>query len=121
MEQIEIVRTFLNGFNDPAEIRRSLDLLSDTYHFRNPMLELHSKEAFIDLANQIGGILTGVEILNIAQSGHWVAVRYSFSSSIEGLETNMATEWFRIEGDKIVESELIYDASKWRKVYAQMQ
>ncbi|MEM6261532.1 MAG: nuclear transport factor 2 family protein [Bacteroidota bacterium] len=117
----QIVQQFLEGFNDPTKIHASLELLADDYHFSNPVVSLTSKEAFIGLAQQIGEALTGVNILRMSQQGEWVAVWYEFTSDIPGVESNMATEWFRLESGKIKESCLIYDASEWRKVYARMQ
>jgi predicted SnoaL-like aldol condensation-catalyzing enzyme len=116
----EIVEQFLNGFNDPTQMQASLGLLADDYKFKNPMVELNSKAEFIALAKQIGAVLTGVNIINTAENGDWVAARYEFTSSIPGVESNMATEWFRLEDGIIRESQLIYDASEWRKIYAQM-
>ncbi|NAY91721.1 hypothetical protein GTQ34_07320 [Muricauda sp. JGD-17] len=121
MTNKQTVLTFLNGFNDPAQIGASLELLIDEYEFTNPMVELHSKAEFIALAQGIGEVLTGLEILNVAESGDWVTVMYNFKSNIPGLETTIATEWFRLKGGKIIESVLIYDASEWRKVYASME
>ena len=116
-----IVETFLEGFNDPTKIGKSLSLLADDYHFKNPMVELDSKEAFIALAHEIGQVLTGVEIIRMAGDGEWVAVSYIFKSELPGLERNAATEWFRVVDGQIKASHLIYDASEWRKVYAQME
>ena len=121
MTNQEIVTKFLNGFNDPTQIQKSLDLLADDYKFKNPMVELNSKAEFIELAKQIGAVITGIEIITIAENGNWVAVYYDFKSSIEGLESNSATEWFSIENGIIKESHLIYDTSKWRNFYAQMK
>jgi len=83
------------------------------------LIKLNSKAEFIPLAHQIAQVLTGVNVLNVAGHGNWVAVLYEFTSEIPGVESNIATEWFRIEGGLIVESQLIYDASEWRKVYEQ--
>ena len=121
MENKTIVSTFLNGFNDPSKINESLNLLSDNYRFKNPMVELNSKTEFIALAKDIGAVLTGVEILNISTNENWVSVLYIFKSSIPGVESNLATEWFKIEDNLITESHLIYDASEWRKISAQME
>ena len=121
MTNQEIVKTFLNGFNDPAKIQDSLALLADDYQFKNPMVELRSKAEFITLAQAIGSVLTGINIIRLAQNGEWVAAFYEFNSSISGVESNMATEWFRIENGMIKESQLIYDASDWREIYAQME
>jgi predicted SnoaL-like aldol condensation-catalyzing enzyme len=121
MTNPEIVETFLGGFNDPSKIQGSLALLADDYHFKNPMVELHSKAEFIGLAQQIGAVLTGVNIITMASNGDWVAVHYEFTSNIPGVESNLATEWFRVEDGLIRSSHLIYDASEWRKVYAQME
>lgn len=120
MTKQEIVTKFLNGFNNPESIQESLVLLADYYKFKNPTIELNSKAEFIELAKQIGAVITGIEIVHIAESGDWVAVLYIFKSSVEGLENNIGTEWFRIENGLIKESNLIYDASDWRKFYAQM-
>lgn len=120
MTNQEIVIQFLNGFNDASQIQQSLDLLADDYKFKNPIVELHSKKAFIDLAQKIGAILTGINILTTAENGQWVGAFYEFKSTIPELEVNAAAEWFRIEDGKIQESRLIYDATKWQKVYAQM-
>jgi predicted SnoaL-like aldol condensation-catalyzing enzyme len=121
MTNQEIVTKFLNGFNSPEEIKKSLDLLADDYRFKNPIVELNSKEEFIVLAKQIGAIITGIEIINIAENGNWIAVSYDFQSSVKGLESNTGTEWFRIENGLIKESNLIYDTAEWRKFYAQIK
>jgi predicted SnoaL-like aldol condensation-catalyzing enzyme len=117
----ETVVQFLDGFNHPEKMQASLDLLADDYKFKNPMIELDSKQAFIALAKEIGPFLTGVNLIRTAESGDWVIVFYEFKSTIPGLESNIATEWFRLEDGMIKESHLIYDATEWRKVYAQMQ
>ncbi|NJC25606.1 nuclear transport factor 2 family protein [Neolewinella antarctica] len=121
MTNQEIVKKFLNGFNNPAEIQESLDLLTADYKFKNPMVKLNSKTEFIELAKQIGAVITAIEIINIAENGNWVAVFYNFKSSVEGLESNTATEWFRVENGRIKESNLIYDASEWRNFYAKIE
>lgn len=121
MSNEQIVETFLNGFNDPTKIQESLALLADDYKFTNPIVSLNSKTEFIALAQEIGAVLTGVNLKRIASNGDWVATFYEFTSSIEGVESNIASEWFRIENGLIKESRLIYDASGWRKVYEQME
>ena len=121
MTNQEIVTKFLNGFNNPGEIQESLALLADDYRFKNPMVELNSKVEFIALAEQIGAVITGIEIINIAEKGKWIAVFYDFKSSVKGLELNTGTEWFRIEDGFIKESNLIYDTAEWRRFYEQMK
>lgn len=121
MTNQEIVTKFLNGFNNPEEIQESLALLAEDYRFKNPMVELHSKEEFIALAKQIAAVITGIEIIHIAENGNWIAVSYNFKSSVKGLESNTGTEWFRIEDGLIKESNLIYDTAEWRKFYAQLK
>lgn len=116
-----IVEKFLDGFNNSEKIQESLALLADDYKFKNPMVELNSKVEFIALAQEIGQVLTGVNIIRAAETGDWVGVYYEFKSSVPGLESNMATEWFRLKNGIIQESHLIYDASEWRKVYAAME
>ena len=121
MTNEEIVTKFLNGFNNPEEIQESLALLADDYRFKNPLVELNSKEEFMVLAEQIGAVITGIEIINIAENGNWIAVFYDFKSSIKGLESNTGTEWFKVQNGMIKESHLIYDTSEWRKFYEQMK
>lgn len=116
----EIVAKFLEGFSDPVKIGESMELLVKDYKFQNPLVKLNSKAEFIQLAKQIGQVLTGVNVIKIAGDGEWVAAYYEFTSAIPGVESNMATEWFRVENGMIQESLLIYDASEWRKVYAKM-
>lgn len=121
MTNQQIVKKFLNGFNNPAQIQESLALLADDYKFKNPMVELNSKAEFITLAKEIGAVITGVDIINICENGNWVATFYNFKSSISGLESNTASEWFRLEKGIIKESHLIYDTSEWQKFYEQMK
>ncbi|MEZ5018277.1 MAG: nuclear transport factor 2 family protein [Flavipsychrobacter sp.] len=121
MTNQEVVRTFLNGFNDPKQIKISLDLLAEDYKFKNPIVSLNSKAEFIALAKEIGSVITGIEIINMAENGNWVATFYNFNSSIQGLESNTASEWFKVENGIIKESHLIYDTSEWRKFYEQME
>ena len=120
MSNAETVEKFLNGFNNTEEIMASLALLADDYQFKNPMVELHTKAAFIALVQELSKVLTGVNVIRISQHGDWVATYYEFKSSIPGLESNYGSEWFRVENGLIRESHLIYDASEWRKVYAQL-
>lgn len=121
MTNQEIVTTFLDGFNDPTQIQKSLDLLADDYKFKNPMVELNSKAEFIQLAQEIGAVITGINIINISENSNWVATFYEFKSSIPGLESNIASEWFKVEDGIIKKSHLIYDTSEWRNFYAQMK
>lgn len=117
----EIVKKFLNGFNNPAQIQESFDLLADDYKFKNPMVELNSKVEFIALAQEMGAVITGIKIINITENENWVATFYEFKSSILGLESNLGSEWFRLENGIIKESHLIYDTSEWRKFYEKMK
>lgn len=121
MTNQEIVEKFLSGFNDPAKIGESLALLAEDYKFRNPIVQLKSKAEFIALAQEMGKVLTAVNIIRSSENGDWVAVFYEFNSSIQGLERNFGTEWFKIKDGIIKESHLIYDATEWRKFYAQMK
>lgn len=121
MTNQEIVKTFLNGFNDPTHLQESLDLLADDYKFKNPMVALNSKAEFIKLAQEIGAVITGIHVINIAENGNWVATFYEFKSSIPGLASNIASEWFKVEDGIIKESHLIYDTFEWRSFYEQMK
>lgn len=121
MTNQEIVEKFLSGFNDPSKIGESLALLAEDYKFKNPMVQLNSKVNFIALAQEMGKVLTAVNIIRISGDEDWVAVLYDFKSSIPGLESNLGTEWFKLKDGIIKESQLIYDASEWRKVYEQMK
>lgn len=121
MTNQEIVEKFLNGFNNPEKIQESLALLANDYKFKNPLVQLNSKAEFIALAQKMGAILTGVNLISSAENGDWVATYYEFKSSIPGLESNIGSEWFRLKDGLIQESHLIYDASEWRKVYEQMK
>ena len=97
MTNQEIVIQFLNGFNDPERIQESLALLADNYQFKNPMVTLNNKTEFIALATEMSKVLTAVKLISTAQNGDWVATYYEFQSSIPGLESNLASEWFRLE------------------------
>ena len=118
MKNQEIVQTFLKGFNNPSQIQVSLDLLVDDYKFTNPMVQLNNKSEFIELAGQIGAVVTSIEVLRIIEGENWVSTLYKFTTEIPGLESTIGSEWFKIHDEKIVESYLIYDTSEWRKFYA---
>lgn len=120
MTKTEIVQTFLRGFDQPEEINASIALLADNYQFKDPTVERNSKVEFLETAKELAKILTGVEIIRIAENEAWVSVFYNFKSNIKGLENNYGCEWFRVEDGLIQESQLVYDASEWRKVFAQM-
>ena len=120
MTDTEIVAKFLAGFNDPSQLQKAIALLDDNYKFKDPTVEHNSKAEFLVTAQELGKVLTGVEILRMAKNEEWVVVMYNFKSSIKGLENNFGTEWFKVKNGKIVESQLIYDATEWRKVFAQL-
>ena len=120
LSNTDIVLQFFEGVNQPEKIQASLDLLTDDYKFTNPMVSLSSKVEFINLMMEIGKVVTEVEMLHTSEEGDWVATFYIFKSNVPGVESNYASEWFRIENGKIQESKMIYDATKWRAIYAQM-
>lgn len=120
MNRTKIVTTFLEGFNDPAKLQASLDLLAEDYHFTNPVIETHSKVEFIKLAKKIATVVTGVRVIATADSSDRIATFYEFQTEIPGMEKTDASEWFSVVDGKIKESYLIYDATKWRKLYSQM-
>ncbi len=119
MISTEMVKTFLEGFNDPTKMKASFDLLADDYHFTNPIMETHSKAEFIQLAKKIGGVIEGIQIIATAESRDWVATFYEIQTKVSGLEKTDGSEWFRIVDGKITESYLVYDATAWRTLYAQ--
>lgn len=120
MTNTETVTAFLEGFNDPSKIQTSLDLLAEDYHFTNPIMETHSKAEFVKLAKKIGQVVTGLQIIATAESTDWVATFYAFQTDVQRVERTDASEWFRFVDGKIKESYLVYDASEWRRLYAQM-
>ena len=96
----------------------SLVLLADTYKFKGPIVQYNSKTEFIAAAKELGKILTGVQILKIAENGNTVGIMYNFKSDIPHLENNIGSEWFLTENGLIQESELVFDATEWRKIFA---
>ena len=121
MTNQEIVVTFLNGFNSPEKLQVSLDLLADDYKFKDPIMEHNSKKEFVQAAKELAKVLTDVNVLRTAENGNWVGAFYEFKSSIPGLESNHASEWFRVENGVIRESQLIFDATGWRKVFEEIE
>ncbi len=120
MNNTEIVSTFLAGFSNPEKLPESIALLADNYHFKDPIMEHHSKAEFLVTAKELGKVLTGVEVIRMAENKEWVGVVYNFKSNIPGLENNIGSEWFRVENGMIQESHLIFDATEWRQVFAKM-
>ncbi|MEL6254867.1 MAG: nuclear transport factor 2 family protein [Bacteroidota bacterium] len=122
LSNVQIVEKFFEGMNDPSKIQASLDLLTDDYAFKNPLVQLKSKGEFIALAGEIGKAVTGVKLKYIAENDqNEVVVLYEFTSSLPGMESNFATEWFWLKDSKIIASHMIYDTTEWRKVYTQME
>lgn len=120
MTHIEIVKTFLEGFSDPSTIQTSIDLLAEDYHFTNPIAETYNKAEFIKLAHKIGELIKSLQVIAVADSPDWIATFYEFQTEIPGIERTDASEWFSVVEGKIKESYLVYDATEWRKIYAQM-
>jgi hypothetical protein len=120
LKNIKIVETFLSGFNNPEKLPEAIALLADDYKFKDPTKEDHSKAEFLETAKELAKVLTGVEVIKIAENDESVAVLYNFKSNIEGLENNLGSEWFTLENGLIKESQLVYDATEWRSVFAQM-
>ncbi len=121
MTNIKIVEIFLSGFNNPKKLPEAIALLADDYKFKDSTKENHSKAEFLETAKELVKVLTGIEIIKMAENNESVADLYNFKSNIEGLENNLGSEWFRIENGLIKESQLVYDATKWWKVFAQMK
>ena len=111
MTNKEIVKKFLEGFNDKTKIEASLACLADDYRFKDPMVEHHSKQEFLKTAQEIGSLLEGVHIHRLAEDGDWVGVFYEF---IIAGKSHRASEWFRLEDGMIKESTLMYDPTPIR-------
>ena len=73
-------REVFRGMNDPSKIQASLDLLTDDYVFKNPLVQLKSKVEFIALAGEIGKVVTGVNVKHIASNEKGEVVVFTNSS-----------------------------------------
>ena len=120
MTNKEIAEAYLNAFNtkDHATMR---SLVHDDFSFHGPLMQHDSADSFFAAMQGMGDMFAGLQLHGTAQDGDWVGSYYIFKSTVPGLEETHTSEWFNIIDGKIKTSYVVYDATKWREVMAQME
>lgn len=107
MNTQEIALEFLSYFCS-GDLESMSDLLDDDFHFKGPLVECHSKEAYIDSLNDNPPIDCNIEVIKTFEDGDETCILYTFNKP--NITTPMA-QYFKFHKDKITETLLIFDTS----------
>ena len=94
---------FFKGQPDYDVVRK---LLHDDFSFTGPLMTATSADDFITQLKAMGEMNMRAEIHRLLDDGEYVAALYDFLGPMRKLSF---AEWFRVQDDKIVSSELHYD------------
>ena len=100
-----------------GDMSRARSHLADDLDFQGPIDRFSSADPFIAALTGFAGMLTRVELMQEFYAAGEAALLYDcVTASPAG--TIRTAEFFRLEGDKIVQIRLVFDASELRKLMA---
>ena len=110
MSNEQIVRSYLDAIvaHDTSAARACL---ADNFKFHGPLEQHDSADAFMAAFGNFMPSVTGIVVDRIVADGSDVVATYDFQTSLPGAEHTRTCEYFTLDGDKIVASQLYFDAT----------
>ena len=107
IKPIEIVKNYYGAF-DSHDFQRARSLMHDEFRFTGPMMEATSPEEFFAKMKDFDCEYKS-RIVHMVEDGDTVGVLLDCTFTRPFSATIRMSEWFRIDGDKIISSNLVYD------------
>lgn len=114
---VEIVEQYHGAFgNGDAATARSL--LADDLRFEGPIEQFDSADEYMQSVAKLAEIVTGTDVKTVVADGADVVTIYDLHTSTPAGTSHVA-EWARVEGGKIAEMRVFFDARPFAAMFEQ--
>lgn len=107
MKPIEIVRSYYAAF-DSHDMAKARALMHDRFRFVGPMMEAHSPQELFSKMKEFDCAFTN-RMIHMVEDGPTVGALFDCTFSRPFQARIRMSEWFTVEGGKILSSTLVYD------------
>lgn len=115
MNALEIGEAYLNAL-DKKDISKITSLADAGIHFKMPLTEVRERDSFMMAVRRMLANLKEIQVLSKFSSGNEAMFVYEAHFN-EPVGTVKTASLMTVEGDKIREMEVIFDARPFEKVY----
>ena len=103
------------GSGDPATAR---SLLADDLHFEGPLDRFERTDDYMQSLAKLAPILTGTDVRKVVVQGEDVVTIYDLHTNTPA-GTSRVAEWARVDGGKIAEMRIFFDARPFAAMFEQ--
>jgi predicted SnoaL-like aldol condensation-catalyzing enzyme len=107
MKPIDVVRSYYAAF-DAHDFAKARTVMHDRFRFVGPMMEAGDPDDFFAKMRGFDCSFTN-RIVHVAENGDTVGTLFDCTFSKPFRATIRMSEWFTVEGGKIMTSTLVYD------------
>jgi hypothetical protein len=117
MQPREVVQAYLDAV-EARDFECARRYLADVhFHYRSPISGFDNADAFIADVSRIGAILEKIVRRKTFVEGDEVCSILDFVTRLSGPETTAVVQVARVEAGKIVDLEVLFDASRYRELF----
>lgn len=107
MKAIDVVKSYYAAF-DAHDFARARAIMHDRFHFAGPMMEASDPEDFFAKMQGFDCAFTN-KIVHMVEHANTVGALFDCTFTKPFKATIRMSEWFTVEGGKILSSTLVYD------------
>jgi hypothetical protein len=111
----EVVERYKQAFGS-GDVQTARSLLADDLHFKGPIEEFHSADAYLQSLAKLSQIVTGMDVQKVLANGSDVVTIYDLHTNTPAGTSNIA-EWATVRDGKIVELHVFFDARPFAAMF----
>src|SRR5262245_17014560 len=111
----EVVEQYQRAFGS-GDLETARSLLADDLHFKGPLEEFDSADAFMQSVARLAQIITGTELKKVIADGNDVVTIYELRTSTPAATSDVA-EWATVKNGKIAEIRVFFDARPFAAMF----
>jgi ketosteroid isomerase-like protein len=101
-----------------GDIATARTLLADDLHFEGPFEEFDNADDYMQSIGRLAQIVTGTDVKKVLATGNDVVTIYDLHTNTPA-GTSKIAEWTTVEGDKIAEIRVFFDARPFAPMFEQ--
>jgi ketosteroid isomerase-like protein len=111
----EVVERYQRAFGS-GDVPTARSLLADDLHFKGPIDEFDSADAYIESLARLATIVTGKEVKKVLADGNDVVTIYDLHTNTPA-GTSSVAEWATVRNGRIAELRVFFDARPFAAMF----
>ena len=113
----EIVEQYQRAFGS-GDVAKARSLLADNLRFEGPIEQFDNADDYMRSVSQLAQIVTGTDVKKVVADGDDVVTIYDLHTNTPA-GTSRVAEWATVDGDKIAEMRVFFDARPFAAMFEQ--